>query len=286
MSNILMPFQFHDLPVRGRLLRLRNLPDHVASLRGEATACTSTLAELLAAAALLAHDTKHQLSVGLQIQHPDLGILIFAQCMAGEGAAAGLRAYANTAAQATPFADLQANPGGLFAVTLENLDNDNQRYQSFVELNEPTAAACLTNYFAASVQTPTHLVVLADGTNAGALLLQAFPNETMAADDWQRLGLLLTTIQPAELCAADAPEDLLAKVFAEDDLSIFDAEHPQFAHDDPRARMLAALASMAPAELAELQRLPQVTLTDATSGQSVTFSAEELAHLDAETPAQ
>jgi hypothetical protein len=43
--------------------------------------------------------------------------------------------------------------------------------------------------------------------------------------------------------------------------------------------MLAALASLPPADLAELQRQPSVTLTDATSGQSVTFSAEEIAHL-------
>jgi molecular chaperone Hsp33 len=288
MQNVLLPFQFHELPVRGRLLRLAGLADHVASLRGDATACTQTLAELIAAAALLAHDTKHQLSVGLQIQHPELGVLLFAQCLAGEGQAAGLRAYANEAAQGTPFSTLVKTAGGIFAVTLENTQQEGQRYQSFVALNEPTAAACLANYFASSVQTPTHLVVMAkqdeSGSKAGALMLQTLPNETLpnetlTDDDWQRLGMLLNTVKPEELLAEEPAEDLLAKLFAEDDVSTFEPEHPQFAIDDPRPRMLAALSSLPPAELAELQRQPNVTLTDATSGVAVTFSAEEIAHL-------
>ncbi len=285
MNTVLLPFQFHTLPVRGRLLRLGGLSSHVASLR-TAHACSQTLAELLAAAALLAHDTKHQLTVGLQIQHPDLGVLLFAQCLAGQGRAAGLRAYANEAAQGTPFTSLVNQPGGLFAVTLEQGGEAGQRYQSFVGLTEPTAAACLANYFASSVQTPTHLVVHAAGDAAGAILLQALPNETMSPDDWQRLGLLLETVQPPELLADTPPEDLLAKLFAEDDVSTFEPEFPQFAHDDPRPRMLAALASLPPAELAELQRQPSITLTDATSGQSITFRAEEIAHLGEATPEQ
>jgi molecular chaperone Hsp33 len=279
-QNILLPFQFHTLPVRGRLLRLVNVADHVASLKGPATACTQTLAELLAAAALLAYDTKHQLSVGLQIQHPDLGVLLFAQCAGGSGAGAGLRAYANEAARGTPFATLVKQQGGLFAVTLENPGAEaDQRYQSFVALTEPTAAACLANYFASSVQTPTHLVVFASGNRAGALMLQALPHEEAEGDDWQRLGLILNTLKAEELLADDEPEELLAKLFAEDDVSTFEAEHPQFAHDDPRPRMLAALASLQPEELAELQRQPTVTMTDATSGVEVTFTAEEIAHL-------
>ncbi len=285
MASVLLPFQFHTLPVRGRLLRLEGLMTYVASLK-EPNACTQTLAELLAAAALLAHDTKHQLTVGLQLQHPALGVLLFAQCLAGKGQAAGLRAYGNPAAQATPFAEIIQEPGGLFAVTLEQADGDEQRYQSFVALTHPTAAGCMANYFASSVQTPTHLVVLAEGNRAGALMVQALPNETMSEDDWQRLGLLLSTIKPAELLADDAPESLLAKLFAEDDVSTFTPEYPQFAHDDPRPRMLAALASLPADELAELQRQPSVTLTDATSGVDVTFSAEEIAHLGEQTPSQ
>ena len=281
-ENILLPFQFHMLPVRGRVLRLRDVAAHVPSLKNP-TACSQTLAELLAAAALLAYDTKHEMSVGLQIRHADLGVLLFAQCVAKSGGqGGGLRAYANDAAQGTPFESIVKQPGGIFAVTLENLVPEGdmpQRYQSFVALQAPTAAGCLAEYFAQSVQTRTELLVFANGTDAGAIMLQALPGEDLPNDDWARLGMILKTIKTEELLADDAAEDLLAKLFAEDDVSTFAPETPTFAHEDPRPRMLAALASLPRDELAELQRQPHVTLTDATSGIAVTFSAEDIAHL-------
>lgn len=282
-THILLPFQFHELPVRGRLLRLRDVAGQVPSLRTP-SACSQTLAELLAAAALLAYDTKHEMSVGLQLQHPDLGVLLFAQCLAkgANGQDGGLRAYANEAAQGTPFESLVKQPGGIFAVTLENIvpaGDLPQRYQSFVALSGASAAACLAEYFAQSVQTRTLLLVFAYNGDAGAIMLQALPGEDLPDDDWARLGMLLQTIKPEELLAHDAPEDLLAKLFAEDDVSTFAADTPTFAHEDPRPRMLAALASLPADELAELQRQPTVTLTDATSGIEVTFTAEEIAHL-------
>jgi molecular chaperone Hsp33 len=289
-ATILLPFQFHNIPVRGRLLRLRGVATHVPSLRSP-TACSQTLAELLAAAALLAYDTKHELSVGLQIQHPELGVLLFAQCLAKtkSGQGGGLRAYANEAAQGTPFESIVKQPGGIFAVTLENVVPEGdipQRYQSFVTLQAASAAACLAEYFSQSVQTRTELLVFANGTDAGAIMLQALPGEDFPEDDWVRLGLILKTITPAEMLAETPAEELLAKLFAEDDISTFSPENPTFAHENPRPRMLAALASLPADELAELQRQPYVTLTDATSGIAVTFTAEEIAHLGDETAEQ
>ena len=47
-ANLLLPFAFHNLPVRGRLLRLSGLAQHVPALQ-EDSPCSQTLAELLAA---------------------------------------------------------------------------------------------------------------------------------------------------------------------------------------------------------------------------------------------
>ncbi len=293
--NLLLPFQFHHLPVRGRLLRLHGLNTAIPSL-AEDTACTQTLTELLAAAALLAYDTKHTLNVGLQIQHPGLGALLFAQ--ANRGMAEGiptteLRAYANPAARGTPFSSLTSQEGGMFVVTLENpaaalSGSTDGRYQSFVPLTAPSAAGCLEEYFASSVQTPTHLAVWAGhgalAGHAAALMLQALPHETLTDDDWTRLKLLLGTITPEEIMGETAPETLLANLFAEDDVSVFAPETPVLARPDPRARMLAALAALPPEELAEIRQQGTVTLTDDTTGTSVTFTAEELAHLHENTP--
>lgn len=273
-ANILIPFQFHKLPVRGRLLRLKGLAQHIPSL-AEANACTQTLSEMLTAAAMLAHDTKHTLAVSLQLQHPGLGALMFAHC----GLNGELKAYANPEAQGTPFSTLATTEGGIFAVTLEPQDLTN-RYQSLIPLTGNSAAECLAYYFQHSVQTPTLFTVFADTENATALMLQALPSEQLPEDDWTRLTLILQTLKaPEALDPSLAPETLLSRLFAEDDLSLFEAEHPTFAADDPRPRMLAALAGLPAEELADIIAQGTVTLTDKTTGQSVTFQASELTHL-------
>lgn len=282
IENVLLPFSFHNIPVRGRFLRLTDLSTHIPSLETE-TESTQTLAEMLAAAALLAHDTKHTLAVSLQLQHPELGALVFANCSATRNATSVLKAYANEIAQATPFSTIAATSGGLFAVTLEPEDLAN-RYQSLIPLSGTSAAECLSYYFEHSVQTPTLFKVFTNTETATALMLQALPptegEEPVSKDDWFRLNALLSTLQaPEALDTSLAPETLLMRLFAEDDLSTYEPESPTFATDDPRPRMLAALANLPESELAELIALGTITLTDNTSGQTVTFTADELAHL-------
>lgn len=286
-ANTLLPFQFHNLPVRGRLLRLHGLAQHIPSLATH-TECTQTLAEMLAAAALMAHDTKHTLAVSLQLQHPELGALAFANCSTTRESVSTLKAYANEIAQSTPFSTITATPGGLFAVTLEPADLAN-RYQSLIPLTGASAAECLAYYFQHSVQTPTLFTVFTNTETATAIMLQALPaaegEDPIAEDDWTRLNLLLGTLQSPEALDPDlAPETLLMRLFAEDDISTFEPESPVFATDDPRPRMLAALASLPAEELADLIALGTITLTDNTSGQTVTFTADELTHLQDEAP--
>jgi molecular chaperone Hsp33 len=198
-----------------------------------------------------------------------------------------LKAYANEAAQNTPFNAITATEGGLFAVTLEPEDLAN-RYQSLIPLTGNSAAECLAYYFEHSVQTPTLFKVFTDTESATALMLQALPpaegQEPLPEDDWTRLNAIMQTLEaPEALDPSLTAETLLLRLFAEDDLSTFDPEHPTFATDDPRPRMLAALANLPADELAELIALGTITLTDNTSGQTVTFTADELAHLQ-DTP--
>ncbi|MBI1309100.1 MAG: hypothetical protein GC129_04510 [Proteobacteria bacterium] len=280
--NTLLPFSFANLPVRGRLLQLQGLTQHVPSFNQANQACAQTLAELLAAAALIAHDAKHTLAVSLQIQHPALGVLVFAHS-SNRGS---LKAYANAAAQVTPFSQLSKVEGGIFAVTMEpeNLEN---RYQSLIPLTKPSAAESLADYFATSVQTATYFVVFANAQRAFALMLQSLPHEKTNEDDWTRLGLLSKTLSAEEVLAEDLnPQSLLEKLFAEDDLTLYPAENPTFVQEDPRPRMLAALSSLPRAELTELMSQGTVTLTDNTTGQTITFTPEELAHLADDTGTQ
>lgn len=290
----LTPFQFTHLPVRGRLLRLPNLAVHVPSLR-HATACRTSLTELLAAAALLAFDLKGQGQVSLQLQHPGLGVLMLARC----SAAGHLKAYANPAAHGTPFTALTHpinGQNGVLVVTVEMAGQPEARYQSLVVLSGPSVQACLADYFTNSVQTPSIFKVLAGPGRtpgsllAGAMLLQALPGEAMPEDDWNRLNLLANTLSTTDTTDPNLPHTtLLQRLFAEDlfqhnnAIEVFPALHPTLQPDDPRPAMLAALAALPPEELAELLEQGAITMTDETSGEQHTFTHTELAGLS-ETP--
>lgn len=288
--NLLLPFSFHNIPVRGHLLQLHGLNQHIPTLTQATPDCHQTLSELLTAAALITHDSKTPLTTTLQIQHPSLNLLAFASASAQGPNGGSLRAYANPAAQTTPFATLNQTPGGLFAVTLELENaptNTENRFQSFISLNHPTAAQCLTEYFTQSAQIPTHFAVFSNTNHALALMLQAIGGQQVPPDDWHRLHLLLQTLKTDEALQT-TPQKLLQNLFAEDTLLLHTATHPTFASNqnpDTRGRMLAALAALPPAELAELIQQKTITLTDQTTGQTHTFTADELTHLSDETTA-
>ncbi|NBV54871.1 MAG: hypothetical protein EBR79_04065 [Proteobacteria bacterium] len=282
--NVLLPFSFQNIPVRGHVLQLQGLAEHIPTLAQGAENCRQTLTELLAAAALITHDSQMALTT-LQIQHPALNLLAFASASSN----GTLRAYANPAAQSTPFAAISHTSGGLFAVTLETPttttpENTDNRYQSLISLSHPTAAQCLTAYFTTSAQIPTHFAVFSNQHQALALMLQTVGGQTVPPDDWQRLHLLLQTLKTDEALQT-SPQKLLQNLFAEDTLLLHQASHPTFAgpSTDTRGRMLAALAALPPAELAELIQQKTVTLTDQTTGQHHTFTAEDLSHLHPQT---
>lgn len=281
MSCTLHPFAFEHLPIRGRLLRLDDISRHVHTLHNAPAPLAHMLAEMLAAAALMVHDSEHQVSVNLQVQNVTSKAMAFAHC-SQQG---HLKAYANAAMAATTFAELAQQPDSHFAVTLD-APTQAQPYQSLIGLVKGSPTAALEDYFTNSVQTPTwfrvHTLATAEGgMRVGAMFMQGLPGLDATGDDWQRVRLLLDTLTPAELAGDDIPaETLLARVFAEDDLRLHASEAFTLQADDPRPRMLAALANMPPDELAALlDDNGIVTLTDQTSGQAETFNRHDLACL-------
>jgi molecular chaperone Hsp33 len=292
MQSALHPFQFENLPIRGRLLCLPNVTQHIHTLRKAPLPTQQLLGDLLAAAALLMHDTKRQASVNVQVQNVSRHAMAFAHC----STQGHLKAFSNEEMQGQAFAELGQEPDSHFAVTLD-YGPETQPYQSLVPLIHPTAAKALEHYFTTSVQTPTLFRTLVwehEGeVNVGAIFLQSMPGGLTPADakendDWNRLTLLLNTLKPEELANPSLPpEKLLTMLFAEDTLRLAPPEEFTMQADDPRPRMLAALATIPVEELKEMLADREfLTLTDQTSGQSQTFTRFDLLHLLEETPTQ
>ena len=74
---------------------------------------------------------------------------------------------------------------------------------------------------------PSHIALAADENVAGGLLLQQVPGHAIDADDWARLGYLAATLGCRDF-GADAGIGLLARLFAEDDVRVYDPRAVSF----------------------------------------------------------
>ncbi len=123
------------------------------------------------------------------------------------------------------FADLVA--GARCAVTVDSGAME-RPYQGIVEISQDSLAASLENYFAQSVQVPSHLHLEGDDVRCGGILLQQMPEESPTVeDDWRRLGLLAKTLRAEDLIGG-ASHYLLHKIFAEDDVRVFEPRGARF----------------------------------------------------------
>ena len=176
---------------------------------------------------------------------------------------AGVRGFARLkeGAQAeTEFARL-VGPGSL-AITIEPRTGG-QTYQGITALSPDGIAASAEAYFAQSEQLPTALRLAAaplyEAGKSGAqwraagIMLQVTPDAKRSDDDWERLSLILKTVEDIELVDTALPaETLLWRLFHEDEVRVQPAQPIAFRCDCDGERIASVLRSYAPEERAGL----------------------------------
>ena len=126
---------------------------------------------------------------------------------------------------------------GNLTVTLET-DEGAQRYQGIVPIAGERLAESLQVYFENSEQLPTRLWLHADAQGASGMLLQKLPGRGSSAatgaaadaamdaaaieDAWRRVQLIASTLTGEELRTL-ADEEILHRLFNEDDVRLFEA---------------------------------------------------------------
>lgn len=235
-SDIVVPFLLEALPVRGAIVQLDRSWRSLRSNHDYAGVVRDTLGHAAAATALLAQSLKSDSAVTLQITGSGPLSMLVMQCNT-DLQLRGL-AVARSGSEKLPFTDLATD--ARCAITIRSKAME-QPYQGIVEVAEATLAASLENYYERSAQVPSHLVLVADNNVCGGLLLQQMPDrERAGADDWRRLGLLAATLCVDDLLSGVGPE-LLGKLFAEDDLRVFDPREASFFCPCSRQRAANAL---------------------------------------------
>jgi molecular chaperone Hsp33 len=250
-------FLFEHYPIRGHLVHLdaswRALLEH----REYPQAIRDTLGEAVAASVLLAATLKFDGTLSLQLQGEGPLHLMLAQC----SSQLGVRAVARYRDRAD-VRDLSALSGeGNLSVTLEN-DDLSQRYQGVVPLSGERLAECLQGYFENSEQLPTRLWLHASEKGVSGMLLQRLPADSMdqrptravgapserasaaeVEDAWRRVQLLSDTLKPEELEAL-SDRTILRRLFAEDDVRLFESSPVFFRCRCSRERVVGMLRAL------------------------------------------
>ena len=220
-ADSVVPFVFESLPVRGALIQLSASWQRMLEEHDYDALIRDTLGHAAAATGLIAQSLKFDGAVTLQIQGEGALSMLVMQC----SSALELRGMATSdpSIPAKDFSELVQ-----VAQCAITVDNGDRPYQGIVEIHRSSLAASLRNYFDRSVQVPSHVALVSDKQRACGLLLQQMPGRTaIDADDWARLGFIAETLSLDDF---DAPAgiDLLRKLFAEDDIRVFEAKPVRF----------------------------------------------------------
>jgi molecular chaperone Hsp33 len=263
-DDTVLPFQLDTSDIRGRLARLDGVLDEVLAQHNYPPVVEAMVAEAALLTALIGQTIKLRWKLSLQIRG-DGPLRLIATDYYGpseDGEPAKLRAYASYDDEAL---DLDADPfaqigKGFFAILIDQGD-DMTPYQGITPLAGGSLAACAQTYFAQSEQLPTrfHLTYgraqepgAAESWRAGGIMLQHMPKasplmardgasgekgllqpedilQDEAAENWQRVNILLDTVEEIEMIGPQvSPTDLLVRLFHEESPIAYDAQPIKF----------------------------------------------------------
>ena len=231
-SNTLHRFIFDAHPIRGNLVQLNSTFKDALAHHDYPAIIKNALGELMAAAALLIATLKMEGVLVLQIQGKGALRLLVVECDSDLNMRATAKWDEKWAAELASsinnivFIDLVKN--GHFIITLD--PKKGEAYQGIVAIEGETIAEMLQNYMLRSQQIDTALWLACDGKSASGMLLQKLPETGDAhldADAWNRINQLANTVTPDELQNLPA-ETLLGRLFAEEDVRLFEPKNAQF----------------------------------------------------------
>ncbi|MGH8402832.1 MAG: Hsp33 family molecular chaperone HslO [Gammaproteobacteria bacterium] len=239
-------FIFEELPVQGRCVHLDASWRAVLERQDYPAPVRALLGQAVAATVLLSATLKYDGTITLQIQGNGPVHLLVVQCTSRFS----LRGLARWH-EKLPGSGLKNLLGdGKLVLTIEPA-GQGERYQSIVPLEGEMLAACLESYFQRSEQLPTRLWLATDDSSAAGLLLQVMPQRERNPDAWQHVTALADTVTDAELKTLSA-EELLHRLYYEDDLRLFEAAPVSFRCQCSRERIEVTLRRLGAEEVRDI----------------------------------
>ncbi len=271
-------YLFEDYAVRGELVSLQETYRQVLGQHNYPPAVKTLLGELLVATSLLTATLKFTGEITVQLQGD--GPLRLAVINGDDRQnMRGLARIDGDIADDATLAQMVGN--GYLVITLTPAEGE--RYQGVVGLEGPRLADCLENYFLQSEQLPTRLFIRTgeyQGEVAAAgLLLQVLPGQDTRADDFDHLAQLTATVKGDELFALPA-NDVLYRLYHQDNVTVYPAQSVQFRCTCSRQRCADALMTLGEQELNDmLEQDGEVDMHCDFCGSHYRFDADAIADL-------
>ncbi len=280
-TDLVLPFVFETMPVRGALVHLDRTWQRLQQDHNYPPGVVAAVGEAAAATLLIAQSLKAQSTLTLQISGKGPMSMLVMQA----NSALEMRGLATVEqpTEAHTFRELVAN--GHCAVTVDN-EQSEQPYQGIVEITGETLADSLRAYYARSAQVPSHLALVATADRCGGILLQQMPgSEAAEQDDWQRLGLMAATLGEGDL-ARGIDAGLVGRLFPEDDVRVFRGRPATFRCRCTRVRAANVLKLLGAEECrAACEEQDTVIVTCEYCGRRESFDQVDIAELFANTAA-
>lgn len=241
--NQLVPFLIPGRGARGYWVEITDGLDAMFGWRDYPPDVAQQLGEALAAAPLLAADMTQPGRFNLQFQGQGPVKLLVTQI----DEQLRLRGMAKHAPDAA--GDFQAlMKGGLLAAMIEP-SGDGERYQAMVEVLGLALSESLQIYFSRSEQLQTLIRLSASEGKLAGLLVQRLPEGAGQEDDnWEHVYALMRTVTPDDLQQWNGT-DLLNRVFAEDEVRLFEPRPIEVTCRCSTAQISAMLLGLGRAEV-------------------------------------
>ncbi len=270
----LIRFLFKNNPIRGEHVSLDSSWREIVAQSDLSGKGLTLLGHALTAATLLVETLKIEGSVSLQIRGSGAIHLLMAEATSDHT----IRGIVRQSGEPEENQSLQdIFQTDKLVITIKG--NKGLPHQGIVPLTGDNISTALQAYFDQSEQLPTHFWFACDEQSATGMLIQKIPAEENDKDACNRVLHLAETTEQEELLALKA-EELLHRLFHEEDLELFEAKPIAFSCSCSQERTRDMLVSLGKAEIDDLiEAKDEVAITCEFCNASYSFDKVDLEQL-------
>ncbi|AWH88576.1 Hsp33 family molecular chaperone HslO [Limnobaculum parvum] len=249
-ADLLHRYLFEKHDVRGELISLSDTYCQILENHDYPVAVQRLLGEMLVATSLLTATLKFDGDITVQLQ--------------GDGPVKLAVINGNNLQEMRGVARLQGEVSDNFTLkqmigngylVITIIPKEGERYQGVVGLEGETVAECIEAYFLQSEQLPTRLFIRTGAYQgkaaAAGMLLQVLPAHKGNDNEFEHLATLTGTVKAEELFSLNV-EEVLHRLYHEEDVTLFDGQNVSFRCTCSRERSAQALMAVAQDEIDSL----------------------------------